>query len=278
MAQHAARVGRHVSTSGGISNSFINAQEIGCSTMQIFISSPRTWNMPETDPRQTALFKKNSAEYDIKPIFVHMPYLPNPASPDAGIHKKSADALAAISRRCDSLGIEYAITHLGSHKGAGKEKGIRNVIEAVNAALDATEHVGILLEDQAGHANSVGADIEDIRRIHSGIASKRVGICLDTCHLFAAGYDIREHSVLDTIDKVLGFANVKCLHANDSMYGLGSFKDRHDNIGSGAIGRDGFRSFFSYKKLRGIPVIMETAQANSDGEAREISLVRELIS
>ncbi len=277
MVQHTPRVGRHVSTAGGISNSFINAQEIGCSTMQIFISSPRMWNVTEIDARQSELFRKNAKDSGIAPVFVHMPYLPNPASPDRNMYKRSVDTLVRISKACDALGIEYLITHLGSHKGEGKEKGIRNVIGAVKTALDASENVRILLEDQAGHANSVGADIGDIKDIYSGISSKRVGICLDTCHLFAAGYDIREHKVLDAIDKALGFGNVKCLHLNDSMSGLGSFKDRHESIGRGAIGIDGFKALFSYRKLEGIPVIMETALGSSESQAREISLVRRLI-
>ncbi len=277
MVEHEYRVGRHVSTAGGISNSFINAESVGCNTMQIFISSPRIWDVPDINAAGIELFRSSASEHDIIPVFVHMPYLPNLASPDSNIYKKSVDALIKISKLCDELGIGYLITHLGSHKGNGKEKGIRNVINAISTAIQATEHVNILMEDQAGHANSVGADIDDIKDIYSGIRSKRVGICLDTCHLFAAGYDIRDHKVLDKMDRTLGFVNVKCLHLNDSLSGLGSFKDRHERIGSGAIGMDGFKDFFSYGKLRGIPIIMETAQPSSTAEAKEITTVRKLI-
>ena len=277
MAQHGTRVGRHVSTGGGMSNAFANAIDIGCDTMQMFISSPRMWGIAGRGAEQAGLFRKNAEGSGIAPVFVHMPYLPNLASPDRDMYKKSVEALVKISGMCDELCIEYVITHLGSHKGEGKEKGIRRVIDAVSTALGGSERVKVLLEDQAGHNNSVGAEIEDIKEIFSGIGGRRVGICLDTCHMFAAGYDIRDHKVLDSIDRALGFNNTKCVHLNDSMSGLGSFKDRHERIGNGAIGIEGFKSFFSYRKARGIPVIMETAHSSSEGEAREISLVRRLI-
>ncbi len=271
------KVGRHVSIAGGISNSFRNAAEIGCNTMQIFLSSPQMWKIDAPSKEQSGLFKKYAGSSDVSPVFVHMPYLPNLASPKKEMYVKSVDTLVSTARLCDDLGIGYIVVHLGSHLGEGKEKGIKNVAAAVGTALDSSENVCILLEDQARQTNSVGADINDLKQIYDGIKSRKAGICLDTCHLFAAGYDIREHKVLDEIDRTLGFRNVKLVHLNDAQFGLSSYKDRHERIGAGSIGIEGFKSFFSYKRLSGIPMVMETPHDSRDSEAREIELVRKLM-
>ena len=273
----ARKVGRHVSASGGISSSFTNALEVGCSTMQIFLSSPRMWKINEITPEQSALFLSSSSESGVSPVFVHMPYLPNLASPKDYIYSRSVETLAKTAEMCDALSIGYLVAHLGSHLGEGKSKGIRNVVEAVSSALEKIDKVHILLEDQAGQTNTVGAELEDIAQIYDEISSKKVGVCLDTCHLFAAGYDIREHGVLDDIDGAIGFGKVECIHLNDAQLELGSHRDRHENIGLGKIGVEGVRSFLSYKRLQGIPLVMETPQTSANGEAKEIRLVRSLI-
>jgi deoxyribonuclease-4 len=277
MQNSQARVGRHVSSAGGICNSLSNATKIGCNTMQIFLSSPQMWRVAGISKDDASAFNKEQKVSGVWPVFVHMPYLPNLASPNADIYKKSVDTLESISVLCDSIAADYVIVHLGSHLGKGKEAGIHNVITAIGTALDASDSVCVLLEDQARQANSVGADIEDVKEIYDGIGSERVGICLDTCHLFAAGYDIRDRSTLEAIDRAIGFRNVKALHLNDAQYGLGSGKDRHAQIGEGFIGTEGFSKFFSYKKTSGIPVITETPVSSDKEAADEIMLVRRLM-
>ena len=272
------RFGYHVSVAGGIDLSFGRAAALGCSAMQIFLSNPRGWEIRGIGAEERERFSIELGKGRIHPIFVHMPYLPNVASPKDGIREKSVRAIKETVERCEELGIGYVITHLGSHLGEGKQIGIKNAIESINEAA-VSKKVKILIENEAGQRNSIGSDLEDIAEIYSGIESEVRGICLDTCHLFAAGYDIREEEVLDRIDHMVGFGNVPVFHLNDAKFGLGSGKDRHENLGNGFIGRNGLERFFGYGKTRGKSIIMETPGMQSENwEEKEIELLKGILS
>lgn len=272
------KFGYHVSVAGGIDLSFGRAISIGCTTMQIFLSNPRGWEIRKIEDNEKERFSNELKKEMISPIFVHMPYLPNVASPKEDIRKKSVMAIKETVKRCDELGIEYVITHLGSHLGEGKQLGIRNAIDSINDA-SVSRRVKILIENEAGQKNSIGSDLEDVAEIYDGIGPGRNGICLDTCHLFAAGHDIRKPEVLDRIENIIGFENVPVLHLNDAKYELGSGKDRHENLGNGFIGKEGFDRFFSYGKTRGKSIIMETPEMPLDNwEAGEIKFLKGILS
>ncbi len=206
-----------------------------------------------------------------------MPYLPNLSSPKADTYKKSVSTLKEIAKSCSALGIGNVVMHLGSHLGEGKEIGMKNVVAAVNSALNEVDDVCMLLEDQAGQTNTVGTNMEDLGEIYKQLSKRNAGICLDTCHLWGAGYDIGDHEVLKKIDKTLGFKNVKLIHLNDSKFGIGLGKDRHERIGEGEIGAKRIASFLSYKGIDSIPLIMETPHETTESQIKELALVKRLL-
>jgi deoxyribonuclease IV len=271
------RIGFHVSAAGGVSNAFSNAQEIGCTAMQIFLSSPRSWEIVPIGKEETKRFIEKENSSGITPVVVHMPYLPNLASPKADIYKKSVGTLKEIAKSCSTLEIDYVVMHMGSHMGEGREKGMANIVAAVNSALNVSEDVCLLLEDQSGQANNVGSKMEDLGEMYRELSNRNVGLCLDTCHLWGAGYDIGDHEVLKRIDREVGFKNVKVIHLNDSKFGLGLGKDRHEQIGLGEIGSKRIKSFLSYNGVRGIPLIMETPHESTESQIKELALVKKLM-
>ncbi|MEM0201053.1 MAG: deoxyribonuclease IV [Candidatus Micrarchaeaceae archaeon] len=272
------RLGYHVSIAGGISKSFDYSYEIGSTSMQIFLSSPRMWALEKASLDEKRKFLEKTNKFDINPIFVHMPYLPNIASPKQDIYEKSIKIMTEIIDECNTLSIPYVVAHLGSDLGTGKEKGIERVVSAINKIKKKNNGVSILLENQAGQKNSVGSDLNDLKKIFDSINTEEKGFCIDTCHLFAAGYDIRKKEILNEIKNILKFENIKLIHLNDAIYDLGSKRDRHEFIGKGTIGVEGFKKFFSYEGLNKMNFILETPRLNKDEELKELSLVRDLIS
>ena len=268
------RIGYHISIAKSIDLSYDRAAEAGCTAMQIFVSNPRGWGINPIPEEQRKSFVSKSNIFDIKPVVAHMPYLPNLASANPENYKKSKEALDETILMCSSLGIPYLVTHLGSHLGEGVKKGIEKITEAINEA-STLDNVKILLENTAGHTNSVGSNLDELVEIFDGISGK-VGFCLDTCHLFAAGYDITKHDVLDQIMNELGPKNIGIFHLNDSKFELGSHKDRHDNIGRGHIGARGFKSFLAYSGIADKPLILETPELPQGVELDELGLVRKL--
>ena len=205
-----------------------------------------------------------------------MPYLPNIASSNSESFRKSVASLIENMERCSRLGIDYLVTHMGSHLNHGKEKGLANVVRAVTSAMERVERVSILLENEAGHKNSVGDRMEDLAAVADEVDGKRLGFCLDTCHLFASGYDIGRHDVLDDMFSKLDMKRVKAIHLNDAMKELGSNLDRHANIGYGCIGNERFRSFLKYGSVASKIVVLETPVSTDIGEADELMLAKSL--
>jgi len=274
-------VGVHVSIAGSLSQSVDRAQERGCDVFQIFSRNPRGWgSAPLTGADCTAFEEKITSSRLL--AVDHMPYLPNLASPKEEVYKKSVAALIVELGRCGQLGIPYLVTHLGHHLGDGIAGGRMRVVRAVNAALDGTDNgVMLLLENTAGEKNSVGSSFEHIASIIEQISErKRIGICFDTCHAFAAGYDLRTgEGLTDTLhqfDELIGLSLLRVVHLNDSKGDRGSGLDRHEHIGLGAIGEDGFRRILHHTAFRDLPLICETPVDDRQDDAGNIKKVREL--
>ncbi len=276
------KVGVHVSIAGSIDRSVARAEEAGCDTFQIFSRNPRGWSSRDLDPVQVRLFRERLAESGIYPPVDHMPYLPNLASVDDNIYARSIALLASELKRCDQLGIPYLVTHLGHNRDVVRESGREQVIRAINAVFsDVDADVMLLLENTAGEANSVGSAFEDIRAIMDGIRDlDRVGVCFDTCHAFAAGYELRtEEGVAETLrrlDGAIGLCHLKAVHLNDARGALGSGLDRHEHIGMGTIGEEGFRHVLRHPAIRDLPLICETPVDSQRNDVENILKVREL--
>jgi len=272
----------HVSISGTIDQAADRAREFGCDTFQMFTRNPRGWKYKKLDRGEVGEFKRKVGSYNLAPVVAHMPYLPNLSSPKKLIYNKSVKSLSGELDRCGTLGIPYIVTHLGSHLGEGSDIGLEKIVAAINRALSENPNdVMLLLENTAGTKNSMGSSFEDIKRILDRVENReRVGVCFDTAHAYAAGYDLHSpRGVDDTLGKfnsVLGFSILKVVHLNDSQVGLGSGRDRHEHIGLGYIGEQGFRAFFKHEAVRNLPFIMETPIDERGDEKENMRKVREL--
>ena len=276
------RVGVHVSITGSVDKAVDRAKERRCDTFQIFSRNPRGWKIKVLDERETHQFVEKVAQSGIYPPVDHMPYLPNLAASADEVYQQSVAALIDELRRCGALQIPYLVTHLGSHRGAGEAAGLQRIIFAINTAFQAVENrVMLLLENTAGTKNSMGGSFEQIKRIVDAVEHKdRIGFCFDTCHGFAAGYELRTeaslNATLELFDAVLGLENLKLLHLNDAKGALNSALDRHEHIGLGYIGEDGFRMILHDDRLRELPMILETPVDQRRGDVENIEKVREL--
>ncbi len=257
------RLGLHLSISGSIDHVFDRAAATESNTFQIFSRNPRGWRSTKLDAGEVEDFRISLKRSGIWPVFIHTPYLLNLASPKMDVYIKSVAVLKDELIVASELGIPFIVTHLGSHVGFGKKTGFERIVKAINDSFSAVENkVVLLLENTAGTKNSMGSSLEDIASILLRIEDKkRVGICFDTCHAFAAGYDLISkgavENTLKVFDEVIGFEKLKLLHLNDSKGGLGSRIDRHEHIGLGKIGERGFRNILK-SKLRSLPLILET--------------------
>jgi deoxyribonuclease-4 len=254
---------------------------MGINTFQIFTRNPRGWKFKPLNEADVVAFKKKLATTDVDPVIVHMPYLPNLASPRIGIYERSVRSLITELERCNTLGVPFLVTHLGSHLGLGKTAGLKRIVEAINISLSTVNgKTMLLLENTAGTRNSMGSSFEDIRSVIDGVAFvDRVGICFDTCHAFAAGYDLTGRWAVDKaltlFDSLLGLDRLKLVHLNDSVAGLRSRLDRHDHIGLGKIGEEGFRAILRSEFGRH-PMIMETPIDERRRDSENLMKVREL--
>jgi deoxyribonuclease IV len=276
-------VGLHVSAAGSPDLAFDRAQELGADTFQIFTRNPNQWKFKPLADETIALFREKRTKSGFRRIVDHMPYLPNLASPEKSTIKISRYTLTEETKRCDALGIDYLVVHLGSHLGKGTAVGVANIAGAVNEAIAGSEgETTILLENMAGQKNCVGARFEEIRGILDKVkVPNRVGVCLDSCHVFAAGFDLRnEEAVKGTmglLDEIIGLDRLKVVHLNDSKGPLGSKLDRHENIGEGKIGRPGMKAFLHYPRVNEKPIVMETPYEDIKTMEKSIKLVRTLM-
>ncbi|MDE1823402.1 MAG: deoxyribonuclease IV, partial [Candidatus Micrarchaeota archaeon] len=215
------RIGYHVSIAKSMDLAFDRASALGCTAMQIFITNPRGWASRKVARDEKERFLQKQSGTGIE-VVAHMPYLPNIASSNPLIFKKSVNALMENLAKCNDLGIGYLVAHMGSHMGMGRHRGLDNILKAISMAEQEMGSTRLLLENESGHMNAVGADISDLSYIYENAHSKGIGFCLDTCHLYAAGYDITRRSVLENIDDELGWDKVHAIHFNDSKKPLGS--------------------------------------------------------
>ena len=278
------KVGAHMSIADSIDLSIDRAKERTCDTFQIFTRNPRGWKFKKLQSDDIQTFRKKISASGINPVVAHMPYLPNLASPSRSMHKRSVKTLVSEIGRCQMLGISYLVTHLGSHMGKGTEIGHKQIVEALNAALaEPAANVMILLENTAGTRNSNGSSFEEIAQILDRVQlQERVGVCLDTSHAFAAGYELRTKGSLDlTLERfgnVIGIDRLKVIHLNDSKSGLGSHVDRHEHIGMGYIGEKGFKVILNHYLFQKLPLILETPIDNRRDDFGNIRKVRQLAS
>jgi len=284
------KIGFHVSMSGSISNSIKNAENIGCTAFQIFTRNPRSWKAKSLEVLDIEKYKKKIKEsyIDKKDVVVHMPYLPNLAAPQNDFYIKSREVLAEEIIRCFILDISYLVLHLGSHLGSGVNNGIMQIVSACHFAIDNfnsyyKRHLPlyILLENSAGHKNSIGNKFEEIRILMEKLGNKKFGVCFDTCHAFASGYDLRtSEKVIETIknfNDIISITNLKVLHLNDSKGKINENKDRHEHIGLGSIGKEGFKEILNNRYFESIPIIMETPVDKIRGDKENMATVLELL-
>lgn len=277
------RLGFHVSISGGFSLAVQRAHELGCTTMQIFSRNPRGWTVKPLDKDDIAEFKRLREQYDVNPVFVHTNYLINLASTKPDLYERSIEQFVIDLERTEHLGAEYLVTHLGS--ASGQEPGwmIERVADALNMAMKLHKpQATILLENTAGEKGDVGYTFEQVNEVISRLRdTDKIGICYDTCHGFAAGYDIRTKQGVDAIaEKIgstVGLDRLKGMHLNDCLRDFDSHVDRHWHIGEGKIGEDGFKAILNHKAFKDVPKIMETPKETEEDDPRNMKKVRSLL-
>jgi deoxyribonuclease-4 len=278
------KIGFHVSIAGGIDKSVDRALKIGCTTFQIFTRNPRSWSFKELDTNVSKAFISKCKDAKIDLLFAHMPYLANLSSPEDEIYQKSVQALIEELKRCGSLNIPYLVTHCGSHKGKGFEIGLRQICNAIEDAYKQSKsRTQLLLENTGSSKASMGNNFNELRRIVESLnypTSQMIGLCFDTCHAFVSGYELRESKDVDKlvleILETIGTDRLKLIHANDAKYEKGSHRDRHEHIGEGNIGKNGFRSILANPVLRKLPWILETPRRSTEDDLKNLHTMQKL--
>lgn len=265
MANHL--LGAHMPIKGGLGAAVRNGKAIGCTAVQVFTSSPQQWAAKPVTDEMAADFQAAKAETGIDVVVSHDSYLVNLCAPTDEARAKSIEGLKGELRRCSKYGIKYAVSHIGSHLGQGPEEGLRICAESVKEVLaDTPDDVMILAETTAGQGSSLDSKFEEIARLFElAGAPARLGVCLDTCHIFVAGYDIRTpetyEATFSEFDRIVGIKNLKAIHCNDTKKPLGSRVDRHDHIGEGFIGATAFELLVNDPRFFEVPILLETPEA-----------------
>jgi len=268
--------------SGGIKKALDRAAELEIDSVQLFVQSPRAWRFPEHDPADLKAFRERRRELGIGGVLVHALYLVNLASPKKDFYEKSVTTLCSTVDAACAIEAEAVVFHVGSHLGAGLEAAVERVAPALAQALEhCNDTTWLCMEDTAGAGGTIGRSLEELAALYDALdAHPRLGICLDSCHLFASGYDITDRSELDKLlkdlDGQIGLDRLRCLHVNDSKAPLGSNRDRHDNIGDGLMGEK-LGVFIGHPKLQGLPAVMEVPGREGKGpDAEQVRKLREL--
>ena len=269
-------LGAHFSISKGLHNALHKAESYECNALQMFTKNSQTWKERILSDKDIALFHKTKDELGIKEIASHTSYLINPAAHDKEKHDMSCNALKQELIRSSLLGIPYAVLHPGSHTGKGETEGIQRIAESINQIFAEIPdlHTRLLLETTAGQGTGIGHTFEQLAAIMEKIDDKKkIGICLDSCHIFAAGYDIRNEKsyqkTTERFDSVIGMKNLYLIHLNDSKKELGSKVDRHEHIGKGFIGINAFRYIINDERLQSVPKIIETPKGEQAEKGEE---------
>ena len=272
-------LGTHMSIAGGLNKTAQNVVKMNANTMQIFSRNPRGSNFKNPSEKEVEEFQKIRKEHPFGPILAHAPYTMNLASAKPEVYEFACDVIREDIQRMDNLGIENIVFHTGSHTGIGTEAGIENIIRGLNQAITESQNITVLLETMSGKGTEIGVRFEELKTIRDGVNHpEKVGICLDTCHVFSAGYDIVNHleEVLDELDENIGLSYLRAIHLNDSMMPFGSRKDRHATIGDGEIGLEALMKVITNPRLAGIPFYLETPLDDA-GHKKEIQMIKEYL-
>jgi len=275
-----------MSIAGGVDKALLRGEEVGCDAMQIFTKNNNQWRAAPLTERVIEAYKTNRRRAGIDPILAHDSYLINIASPEKDLYRRSLEALRIEVARAAVLEIPYLVIHPGAHLGSGEAEGIKRIVEALETVLEGPQAspVMICLETTAGQGSSLGYRFEHLAAIRGGVTGQeRVGICVDTCHIFAAGYEIRSQKAYEEtmrqLHSLIGLDHVTCVHLNDSRRELGSRVDRHAHIGQGQIGLEGFRLLINDPRLQHIPMILETPKGEDPvaADRRNLAILRRLV-
>ncbi len=280
-----ARLGAHMSISGGVDTAFDRGEQVGCDAMQIFTKNSNQWRAAPLKEETVERYHRRQAETGITPVVAHASYLLNLATPDDGLWEKSINALLVEMERCDVLAIPYLVIHPGSHMESGDDAGVARIAQALNVAHDRLPdaQVKITLETTAGQGTNLGYRFEHLAAMIAATeAEDRLAVCYDTCHILAAGYDFRTSSgyaeVFKQFDESIGLERLTVFHLNDSKKDLGSRRDRHAHIGEGSVGPEGFRHILNDSRFEDIPMLLETPKSKDMHEDVEnLARLRALI-
>jgi deoxyribonuclease-4 len=275
-------IGGHVSSAGGLDKAVERAEAMGCEAMQVFNQSPRAWRPTKYGPDALATFRARFDGSAVAVVVIHAVYLINVASDDAEVRRKSLASLTHALRIGDAIDADGVVVHPGSGKGATEARTLKLIGDAVVRALAETERCPLLLENTAGAGGTVGRSIDELAAVvERAGGDKRLGVCLDSCHLHASGHDVRVADELsacvDACEQKLGLERLRCLHLNDSKTALGSNRDRHANLGEGELGEDGIRTFLAEPRFRDLPVLLEVPGPDGRGpDKRQIDIAKRL--
>lgn len=269
-------IGTHMSIAGGIAKTAENVVKMNANTMQIFSRNPRGSSYKTYAQEEVEKFQQIRKSHAFGPVLAHAPYTMNLASATEKTYEFACTVIREDIRRMDELKIENLVFHPGSHTGIGEEAGIANIIRGLDQAITGSENITVLLETMSGKGTEIGVTFEELKAIRDGVKHpEKIGICLDTCHVFAAGYDIVNdlEGVLEKFDQVLGLDLLRAVHLNDSMMPFGSRKDRHAPIGEGEIGMESLLNVLKHPRLRDLPFYLETPFDDA-GHKKEIAMIR----
>lgn len=275
------KVGAHVSISGGIEKAIERQKDIGGNCGQIFAGSPRTWKVSSYNDEESQGFRENMKDSNQTPYTIHSTYLVNLATPKDDLFEKSINCLQSELDAAQKLGVKYVVFHPGAHTGSGRETGISRVAEGIDE-LDIPKDVTLLLENTAGKGTTIGKSFGDLREIinQSDTDDEKLGVCIDTCHAHAAGYELKEkqgfEDMIQELEEDLGLNMLKLLHLNDSKDPKGSEKDNHQHIGEGNIGKKGFENIVNHQKLEDKPMVLETPVTEDKGYKENIQVIKSL--
>ncbi|HIE58857.1 MAG TPA: deoxyribonuclease IV [Persephonella sp.] len=275
-------IGTHVSSSKSIDLVFDRGLEVGANSIQFFVSSPRSWKLKERPDKEKEQFLMKKKKYNIFPTVVHASYLFNLASADEDLRKKSINGVINELKLCEELKIEYYVIHAGKAKGQNEEKAIKNILKSMEEIFSKINlrNTIFLVETLAGQKGEIGKTTEEIHKLIKAFETENIGVCLDTCHLYSAGYKINTeegfYNYKKELSDIIGLDKIKIIHCNDSKTPFNSHKDRHEHIGKGSIGLEGFRLFLNDKDFSKLPFILETPKEKNWDEIN-IKTLRSLI-